>query len=221
MTGRARRAVVVMWALLAGAGCAGADQRAGPTYTFDPRQAPVDIDTAELRKQKAAAGIEGCPVTDLHAAARPWGLPAVRLPCLGGGRDVNLAGLGGTPMVINFWAQTCGPCRTEAPLFQQLHQAAGDRLAVIGVNWQDPRPGYALAFADELGLTYPQIADPEAVTRAPMRISALPVTVFVDSAGKVTHTEYGAVESTADLAALVDDHLGLDLPDALEVEVAR
>lgn len=221
MTDRVRRAVLVLGVLLLGAGCTGPDERSGPSYTFDPRQAPVDVDTAELRGQKAAAGIEGCPTTDLQASARPSGLPAVRLPCLGGGHDVNLAGLGGTPMVINFWAQSCGPCRAEAPLFQQLHQASGDRLAVIGVNWQDPRPSYALAFADELGLTYPQLADPEAATRAPMRISALPVTVFVDSGGKVTHTEYGAVESASDLAGLVDDHLGLDLPDELGTEVDR
>lgn len=221
MTGRVRCAVVAMAALVVTTGCAGGDRGSGSAYRFDAQHAPVDVDTAELRERKAAAEIADCPTTDLEATAQHAGLPAVTLPCLGGGPDVNLAGLDGTPMVINFWAQTCGPCRTESPLFQQLHRAAGDRLAVIGVDWQDPRPGYALAFADELGLTYPQLADPEAATRVPMRISALPVTVFVDSAGRVTHTEYGAVESTADLAGLVDDHLGLDLADDLGVGVTR
>ena len=111
------------------------------------------------------------------------GCPRSRLPCLGGGRDVDLAGLTGEPTVLNFWAQTCGPCRQESPLFQQLHET-GD-VRVLGVDFYDPIPGKALAFADELGLTYPQIADPEAATRAPMRVQGLPMTVFVDEDGKV------------------------------------
>ena len=58
-------------------------------------------------------------------------------------------------------------------------------MRVLGVDFYDPIPGKALAFADELGLTYPQIADPEAATRAPMRVQGLPMTVFVDEDGEV------------------------------------
>jgi cytochrome c biogenesis protein CcmG, thiol:disulfide interchange protein DsbE len=179
------------------------------TYSYDPGDAAVDVDTAQLRAQKAEAGIPDCPKVDADAAAVDGGVPAITLPCLGGGRDVDLAGLTGEPTVLNFWAQTCGPCRQESPLFQQLHET-GD-VRVLGVDFYDPIPGKALAFADELGLTYPQIADPEAATRAPMRVQGLPMTVFVDEDGQVTHVEYGAVQSPHDLATLVQAYLDVDV----------
>ena len=94
-------------------------------------------------------------------------------------------------------------------MFQQLHET-GD-VRVLGVDFYDPIPGKALAFADELGLTYPQIADPEAATRAPMRVQGLPMTVFVDEDGQVTHVEYGAVQSPDDLATLVKTYLDVDV----------
>jgi thiol-disulfide isomerase/thioredoxin len=132
------------------------------------------------------------------------------LPCLGGGDFVNLAGLG-SAAVINLWAQYCGPCRTEAPRFQQVHEAADGDVAIIGVDWQDPLPGRAIAFAEEYGLTYPQVADPEAATRAPLRVSGLPVTLFVDADGKVRHAVYGEVESAAELVGLIRTHLGVEV----------
>lgn len=184
-------------------------------YRFHARDASVRVDNPQLRKQKAAAGIESCPATQRRSSASARSLPDVTLPCLGGGRDVNLSDLRGTPLVLNFWSQTCGPCRAESPLFQQVHEAAGDRVRVVGINWQDPRPAYAIGFADELGLTYPQLADPDGATRAPMRITALPVTVFVDAHGQIVHTEFGAVDSVEELASLVDDQLGVAVASEL------
>jgi thiol-disulfide isomerase/thioredoxin len=191
-------------------GCSEGGVGTSATYTFDPADTPVDVDTPELRQAKAAAGIEPCPDTDLEAAASEGGLPALVLPCLGGGDFVNLAGLG-SAAVINLWAQYCGPCRTEAPRFQQVHEAADGDVAIIGVDWQDPLPGRAIAFAEEYGLTYPQVADPEAATRAPLRVSGLPVTLFVDADGKVRHAVYGEVESAAELVGLIRTHLGVEV----------
>jgi cytochrome c biogenesis protein CcmG, thiol:disulfide interchange protein DsbE len=168
----------------------------------------VQVDSPQLRKLKAAAGIEDCPVSVDSPPPTAGGLPDITLPCLGGGRDVDMAGLRGTPLVLNFWSQTCGPCRAESPRFQQFHQAAGDKVRVVGIDWLDPRPAYAIGFADELGLTYPQVADPEGVTRAPLRITALPITILVSADGRVVHTEYGAVDSVNDLSEWVADHLG-------------
>ena len=190
------------------AGCGDASIDSAATYTFDPGSASVDVDTPELREAKAEAGIAPCPVSDLDAEAGDRGVPALVLPCLGGGEAVNLAGLG-TPAVLNLWAQYCGPCRSEAPRFQDFYEAARGKVVVIGVDWQEPQPGRAIAFADELGLTYPQLADPEAATRAPLRINALPVTVLVDSGGTIDFIHHGEVDSVQDLAELVDEHLGV------------
>lgn len=221
MSQRWRCGIALAGAALLTAACAGTGSSASSEpYRFHARDASVRVDSPQLRKQKAAAGIESCPVTQRTSPAPdgslPDGsLPDVTLPCLGGGRDVNLSGLRGTPLVLNFWSQTCGPCRAESPLFQQVHEAAGDRVRVLGIDWQDPRPAYAIGFADELGLTYPQIADPDGATRAPMRITALPVTVLVNAHGQIVHTEFGAVDSVEELTTLIDDQLGVSVATGL------
>jgi cytochrome c biogenesis protein CcmG, thiol:disulfide interchange protein DsbE len=205
-----RLAAALGTTLLVFSGCGDGGVDTSATYTFDPADARVDVDTPELRQAKAAAAIEPCPETDLEAQGSEGGLPALVLPCLGGGAAVNLAGLG-SPTVINLWAQYCGPCRTEAPRFQQVHEAADGDVTIIGIDWQDPLPGRAIAFADEYGLTYPQVADPDAATRAPLRVSGLPVTLFVDADGTVQHAVYGEVKSAAELVGLIQTHLGVEV----------
>ncbi len=205
---------VVLATLVMLAALSGCSQPAGDTYVFHPDDAPVRVDTPELREAKVAAGIENCPRSDPSAAADSGGLPELTLPCLGGGRAVDLAGLRGRPLVINVWATYCAPCRDEAPLFEQVHQLAGADVSIIGIDWQDTRPGAALSFADDLGLTYPQLADPQAATRAPLGVTGLPVTLFVDESGGITHEQRGPFQSLAELSATIDTALGVHLPDA-------
>jgi thiol-disulfide isomerase/thioredoxin len=160
--------------------------------------------------QKAAAGIEPCP-RSVGAPAASGGLPDLTLECLGGGRSVVLSRLTGTPIVLNVWAQWCGPCRAEAPAFQALHAAAGDKLTVIGIDYQDTQADLAIAFAGELGLRYPQLADPDGSSRAALGFTGPPTTYFVDAAGEVTHVENGPVTSADELEQLVSEHLGVAL----------
>jgi cytochrome c biogenesis protein CcmG/thiol:disulfide interchange protein DsbE len=191
---------------LALSGCT-SDPSSGGDYTYDPDKAAVDVDTAALRAEKTKAGIPDCPDVSTGAEQQDRGLPPITLPCLGGGRSVDLAGLKGEPTVLNFWAQTCGPCRQESPLLQKLHETG--KVRVLGLDFYDPLPERAIAFAHELGLDYPQLADPEAVTRVPMHVQGLPMTVFLDGDGQVEHIEYGAVQSGDDLATLVKTYLGV------------
>jgi thiol-disulfide isomerase/thioredoxin len=163
--------------------------------------APVSVDTPELREQKAAAGIAACPASN-GTPAPSGGLPDITLPCLGGGRAVSLAKLTGRPT---------GPCKAESPHFEEVYQRAGDRLTILGVDWQDQSPGAALAFAEFYGLTYPQLADPSGATRASLVRVGLPVTIFVDPSGEITHLEAGAIDSVEQLETLISDHLGVDL----------
>lgn len=166
----------------------------------------VEVATPELRAAKKAAGIERCePGEDTPVEG---GLPDVVLACLGGGPDVDLSTLRG-PMVLNLWAQWCGPCREELPYYQQLHERAGDKVDVVGVDYQDTLPGKAIQLADEAGVTYPLLADPGAQIRVPLRVRGLPGVVFVDADGKVVHTEYVVIESYAQLQQLVEEHLGV------------
>ena len=174
-------------------------------------QTGVKVDTPQLRRLKQDAGIAPCPRTDAEPAGD--GLPDVRLPCLGGGPDVNLARLRG-PMVVNFWAQWCGPCREELPYYQQLHEAAAGKVQVLGVDWLDTQPAAALELARSTGVTYPLVADPAAATKVPLRIRGLPGVAFVDADGRLVDVEFLVVESYAQLRALVADKLGVHVPAA-------
>lgn len=198
-------------AALTAAGCSASPQ---PTpYTFNPNGSAVKVDTSSLRALKAAAHIEACPSVAAGKPARPGGLPDITLPCLGGGRNVDLAALHG-PLVLNLWAQTCGPCREEAPVFQSFARAAGGRVRVIGVDFFDPRPSLAIAFAKEFHLTYPQLADPQAVTKAALHVAGLPMTYFVTRSGRVAYTNAGAITSESQLVDLVKSHLGVTVSPA-------
>jgi thiol-disulfide isomerase/thioredoxin len=193
------------------AGCLPADD---PGSEEAPDQGPgrfavdVDVDTPALRAAKEQAGIADCPAPDGPAPQTENPLPEVTLACLGGGRDVDLSALRG-PMVVNLWAQWCGPCREELPYYQQLHERAGDRVRVLGVDYQDTRPDWALDLLDQTGVTYPSLADPAGELRVPFRVRGLPGIVLVDGAGEVVHVEFLVIESYDQLAGLVDEHLGV------------
>jgi cytochrome c biogenesis protein CcmG, thiol:disulfide interchange protein DsbE len=206
------RAAVLVGTVVLATGCSSAGTPQA-SYVFKPDHSAVRVDTPQLRAEKAAAGIENCPRSrpPTHAVDGAKTMPRITLPCLGGGRSVDLAGLTGTPTVVNFWAQSCGPCRAESPILQRVHEAARGRLRVIGVDWEDSQPGMAIAFARQLGLTYPQVADPDAATRKPLGIAGLPVSVFLDSSGRIVHANYGAVTSASALTALVSRYLHVDV----------
>lgn len=173
--------------------------------------AKIDVDTPELAQAKQEAGVEDCP--EPAAGSVEGGLPAVTLPCLGGGPDVDVASLRG-PMVVSLWAFWCGPCRDEMPILQSFHSAHGDRVPVLGIDYQDTQPGGALALMKETGATYPSLADPygDLSGRGPLpAIRGLPYLLFVDAEGRLAHVESGEVESRRELLDLVAEHLGVRL----------
>jgi thiol-disulfide isomerase/thioredoxin len=171
--------------------------------------AGVDVDTPELRAARKRAGIEACPAPSSPGGGAPKDpLPDVTLPCLGGGPDVDLSSLRG-PMVVNLWAQWCGPCREELPHYQALHERAGDRVRVLGVDYQDTRPAWAIGLLRETGVTYASVADPGGELRVPLRVRGLPAVLFVDEQGRVVHQEFVVVRSYEQLAGMVEEHLGV------------
>lgn len=176
-----------------------------------PGQAKVDVDTPALRELREEARIDPCRATS--AGAADDGMPDVTLPCLGGGADVDVAGLRG-PMVVNLWAAWCGPCRKELPIYQQFYARYGDRVPVLGIDYKDVQPEAALELARDTGVTYPLLADPgsdlEGSSTFPT-IPGLPWVILIDADGKVVHHQPLEITSVGQLVDLVDEHLGTSL----------
>lgn len=174
--------------------------------------ADVAVDTPQLRELKAGVGMEACPRVP---AADPveGGMPALTLPCLGGGRDVDLGALRG-PMVINVWQSFCQPCIKEMPALQEFHERYADRVAVLGIDYQDTRPQAALELARRTGATYPSVADPGGEINGrddfPV-LRGVPYFVLVDEDGRIAHVEVGGVDEVGEIESMVRQHLGVDL----------
>lgn len=177
-----------------------------------PGKSKVDVDTPALRQLKAEVGMERCRPGRAEGGV-DGGLPAVTLPCLGGGRSVDLATLRG-PLVINTWASYCTPCIEEMPALQEFHERYGEKVAVLGIDFLDPMPGAALRLAEQTGATYPSLADPggELLEQDELRVvNANPQFILVDAHGEVVHQEAGGVESVDEVVAMVEQHLGIRL----------
>jgi thiol-disulfide isomerase/thioredoxin len=198
---------VLVGCLVAGCSTTPASRASAPASGRHVAQPHVDVDTPALRALRHRAGIAPCPAARARPPARD-ALPDVRLPCLGGGRSVRLSGLRG-PMVINLFAQWCGPCRVELPHYQRLHERMGAKVAVLGLDYLDTQPGGALQLARDSGVTYPLVADPDGAVRAAFRARGLPGIVLVDGHGRVVDVEYRVVTSYAQLRDLVRRRLGV------------
>jgi len=188
---------------------------AKPTsYTGSSAVAPVGPPdskvSGDLAASKDAAGIEACPSAETREATGKHALPSVVLPCLGGGTAVRLSSLLGQPTLINVWASWCAPCRKELPLLERAHREFGDQVRVLGIDAGDPDASVAIALLDELGVTFPQVADSSMQTRGTLGYSGgLPLTIFVDAQGRMFGTERLPFRSYSDVAAALKKHFGV------------
>ena len=98
--------------------------------------------------------------------------------------DVSLGQFAGKPLVINFWASWCVPCRREMPAFESVYRRRAGKVAFLGVDRQDARDD-ALRFLDRTGVTYPSGYDPDGKLDAPYRLRGMPTTVVVAANGTV------------------------------------
>ena len=105
---------------------------------------------------------------------------------------VALASYAGKPVIVNFFASWCGPCRTETPLLAQYYSSHHDAVHMIGVDANDSRTA-ALAFTKKYGVSYPVGSDPAATTAGAYGVVAMPQTYFLNAQHKVVDHVYGKV----------------------------
>jgi cytochrome c biogenesis protein CcmG/thiol:disulfide interchange protein DsbE len=108
------------------------------------------------------------------------------------GADVSLHSFAGRPVVINFFASWCVPCRQEAPGLAQLARKFGARVQVLGISIDDKRPG-AMAFVSHFHWTWPIVFDPSDNLAYQYGLVGKPTTVVVDQQGRIAWQHAGKI----------------------------
>jgi len=140
--------------------------------------------------------------------ANPAAAPAVGAPALAfdlktlDGKPLKLDSFHGKPLVLNFFASWCDPCRDEMPLINEL-AAQGNKngFSVLGVAVEDTRAAL-LEFAKESKLVFPIALDLNNTVKRAYRIFGPPATFFIDSQGVVRDVVLGPVSRERSLEAL-------------------
>ncbi len=127
---------------------------------------------------RAAGSKSGLGFVRLHHPAQPVSLPSLR-----GSRKIDLAGLAGKPIVMNFWSSTCGPCKQETAALAGVARALGSKVSFLGIDTADGR-AKAIAFVARYKVSYPIAFDPNATAANQYGVPGLPVTFFLSSSGK-------------------------------------
>lgn len=148
------------------------------------RYGPVDL-PAELQ----TSGLE-------VSAAEGALAPDFLLEGLDGG-EMRLSDLRGQPVVLNFWATWCKPCRQEMPQFVQAYnQFENQGLVIVGLNMQEGR-SIVRPFADDFGIQFPIAIDRDGEVGDRYRLLGLPTTFFIGRDGVIRSTFTGPfVESS-------------------------
>ena len=128
---------------------------------------------------------------------RPWpqgrATPAFELDALSGS-PVSLASLRGRPLLLNFWASWCEPCRAEMPsleLLESRHASAG--LKVLAINFRET-DGTVKRFVEQTGLSLTVLRDRDGGVARDYGVKIYPTTIAVDRAGRARFTVTGEID---------------------------
>ena len=113
-------------------------------------------------------------------AASKFSIPNLAMP----GHRISLVGFRGKPLVVNFWASWCIPCRTEMPLLEQAYRTSNGRVQFLGIDSNDTSNA-AIAFLRQVHVTYPVGSDDGGTTATEYGLFGLPTTVFISPSGRI------------------------------------
>lgn len=165
----------------------------------------------------AACGGDG---DDRNAVARPSSqesegvaegggdLPSIEIEMADGTTATLADFVHGRPLVVNFFASWCAPCRAEMPDFAAVHRDVGDRVNFLGLALQDDNEASA-ELVELTGVTYPWGLDPTGEILVEFGGLAMPTTVYIAADGEIVGTENGAIDESQ-LRDRLTDLFGVD-----------
>lgn len=121
------------------------------------------------------------------------------------GGTADLASFSGEPLVVNFFASWCAPCRAEMPEFEQVHLANIDRVKFVGVS-HDIDEATWKGFVEETEVTFETVFQPNTEIWSTLDAKGMPSTAFISADGEVQYLYTGVLNEEL-LQELIDEHL--------------
>ncbi len=186
------------------------DQADGRSSSGTGRQKSALLTTAAIVIAIASVGLLALfsgtddTVSDAATAVEPDGILNIAYTT-DEGTTGTLSDFGGEPLVVNFFASWCPPCRAELPDFEAVHQEVGDDVTFVGVN-QDFTEESWRAFVAEAQVTYETVFQPNSEIWNELGTGAMPTTAFISPDGEVVHLWAGLLTDDK-LTELIDEHL--------------
>ena len=157
------------------------------------------VELSNLVAQTTAVPSED-PTADPNATAAPTATPRPAAPDFTvydvEGNAVSLSSMQGKPVVVNFWASWCGPCKSEMPDFQKAYEQHGEAVHFMIVNMTDgmqETKEKAKAYVDKQGFTFPVYYDTDMDAAMTYGVSSIPATYFVAADGSLIARANGAI----------------------------
>lgn len=122
------------------------------------------------------------------------------------GEELALSDLYGKPVIVNFWATWCGPCKEELPFFDEAYAAYGEEIQFVMLDLSDAyseTPEKALSFVQQNGYHFPLYFDTNGEGAIAYGVYAIPYTLAISADGRVISSHAG-VMTREDLQAIID-----------------
>jgi thiol-disulfide isomerase/thioredoxin len=119
--------------------------------------------------------------------------PAFTLPSLRDlSTDISLSSYAGRPLIVNFFASWCGPCKKETPLLARFYRQSGGKVLIIGVDANDKAPA-ARSFVRAHAVDYPVAFESTPAVADAYGVVAIPQTFFLNARHRIVKRIYGGV----------------------------
>jgi thiol-disulfide isomerase/thioredoxin len=115
------------------------------------------------------------------------------------GKPVQLSSFRGKPVLLNFWATWCPPCRKEMPDLESFHEKYGDKIIILGINWNDDPPK-ARELLKEAHISYRNLIDDIGKAFVEYQLTAVPTSFWIDEHGIIRGIWNGAMDTDTMIA---------------------